>query len=155
MVVARVGMIDSRVSGWDNAARYWSRGTAESDEAQVDAVVQPLRDRCDGLLADVATLEAEIVRLTAAPRSRSAELSGLRARTNPWMVHWYRRPMRVALAVLVTIVASASAAVLVHEETASGIAAAQVVTVAMPDIDAGAADGAGGRVGFTRTGTGQ
>ena len=155
MVVARVGMIDSSVSGWDKAARYWSRGTEESDEALVESTVQSLLDRREGLLADVATLEAEIARVTATPRARSAELRGLRERTNPWVVHWYRRPMRVAMAVLVTIVVSASAAVLLHEETASAIPPTEAVTVATPDIEAVAADGDVGRVGSTRIGTGQ
>ena len=151
MESALVGMIGSSLSGWDKAARYWSRGTTKSDEASVDPVVRSLLARHEGLLADIATLEAEIARLPAAPRSRTAELSGLRARTNVWVVRWYRRPLRVAVAVLVTIVVSASAAVLLHEETASGVPPAQIETVAMPGSEAPMADGDGRRVASTTT----
>ena len=146
-----MGMIKSSLSGWDKAARYWSRGATESDEAPIDPVVQSLFDRREWLLGEIATLEAEIARLTAAPRPRSAELSGLRARTNVWVVRWYRRPLRVAMAVLVTIVASASAAVLLHEETPSEVPPAQVETFATPDVEAVTADQDGGRVASTTT----
>ena len=149
MEVARVGMIDSTLSGWDKAARYWSRGTTESDETPVDPVVRSLLDRRELLLAEIATLEAEIERRAVASRPRSAEISGLRSRTDVWVVRWYRRPLRVAVVVFVTIVASASVAVLLHEETAPGIPLAQVETIVTPEIEA--AMGVGGRVASTTT----